>query len=221
MSPVIALAHAKLALTLRITGVRDDGYHLIDAEMVSLEWADTLTIDRDGEGITADGPFAAGMPLDDRNLVAKALRLADRSAAVHLHKAIPHGAGLGGGSSDAAAVLRWAGYTDVVGASRVGADVSFCLVGGRARVRGIGELVKPLEFRIDIDRAGQIFWDGAVVDRATLDANMIEAAKYVPQPNMMIRPDKAARYEAVAFVLANSQRRGLQKIAIVGGEQFR
>ena len=82
-------------------------------------------------------------------------------------------------------------------------------------------LVKPLEFRIDIDRSGQIFWDGAVVDRATLDANMIDAAKYVPQPNMMIRPDKAARYEAVAFVLANSQRRGLQKIAIVGGEQFR
>ena len=80
---------------------------------------------------------------------------------------------------------------------------------------------KPLEFRVDIDRNGQIFWDGVVVDRATLDTNMIDAAKYVPQPNMMIRPDKAARYEVVAFVLANSQRRGLQKIAIVGGEQFR
>ena len=71
-------APAKLTLSLRITGVRADGYHLIDAEMVSLEWADTLTITPGGSGLTADGPFAAGMPLDDTNLVAKALRLAER-----------------------------------------------------------------------------------------------------------------------------------------------
>lgn len=80
---------------------------------------------------------------------------------------------------------------------------------------------KPQEVRIDIDRTGQIFWNGAPVDRATLDVNMEETAKIVPQPNMMIRPDKAARYENVAFVLANSQRRGLTKMAIIGGEQYR
>jgi biopolymer transport protein ExbD len=80
---------------------------------------------------------------------------------------------------------------------------------------------KPQEVRIDIDRTGQIFWNGVVVDRATLDANMTETAKLVPQPNMMIRPDKFARYEPVAFVLANSQRRGLNKMAIIGGEQYR
>jgi len=145
-TPVTLSAPAKLTLSLRITGVRDDGYHLIDAEMVSLAWAETLTITPGGSGLTADGPFAAGMPLDDSNLVAKALRLAGAQASVHLHKVIPHGGGLGGGSSDAAAVLRWAGYHDVAGASRLGADVSFCLVGGRARVRGIGELVEPLPF---------------------------------------------------------------------------
>jgi biopolymer transport protein ExbD len=50
---------------------------------------------------------------------------------------------------------------------------------------------------------------------------MIETAKISPQPNIMVRPDKSARYEGVAFVLANSQRRGLQKLAIIGGEQFR
>ena len=65
---------------------------------------------------------------------------------MHVHKVIPHGGGLGGGSSDAAAVLRWAGYTDVAGAAQLGADVSFCLVGGRARVRGIGDVVEPLPF---------------------------------------------------------------------------
>ncbi len=144
--PVRLSAPAKLTLSLRITGVRDDGYHLIDAEMVTLDWADTVTITAGGSGLTADGPFAHGMPLDRTNLVAKALLLADRTAAVHLHKVIPGGGGLGGGSADAAAVLRWAGYDDLVGASRLGADVSFCLVGGRARVTGIGEIVEPLPF---------------------------------------------------------------------------
>lgn len=145
-SAVTLLAPAKLTLQLRVVGVRADGYHLIDAEMVSLAWADTLTITPGGTGLTADGPFAAGMPLDDSNLVSKALRLAGVGAAVHLHKSIPHGGGLGGGSSDAAAVLRWAGYDDVQAAAQLGADVSFCLVGGRARVRGIGEVVEPLPF---------------------------------------------------------------------------
>lgn len=140
-------APAKLTLSLRITGVRENGLHLIDAEMVTLEWADTVTITPGSSGLSADGPYAAGMPLDDGNLVAKALRLTKRTAAVHLHKTIPHGGGLGGGSSDAAAVLRWAGYTDVVAAAQLGADVSFCLVGGRARVQGIGEIVEPLDFQ--------------------------------------------------------------------------
>jgi 4-diphosphocytidyl-2-C-methyl-D-erythritol kinase len=90
-------APAKLTRTLRITGVRDDGYHLIDAEMVTLDLADLLTIDPAGTGLTADGPFADGVPLDDGNLVARALRLTGRSAHVHLHKRIPHGGGLGGG----------------------------------------------------------------------------------------------------------------------------
>jgi 4-diphosphocytidyl-2-C-methyl-D-erythritol kinase len=155
MDTVRLTAPAKLTLTLRVTGVRDDGYHLIDAEMVTLAWADTLTIDPAGHGLSADGPFAAGMPLDERNLVAKALRLVGRDAAVHLHKAIPHGGGLGGGSADAAAILRWAGHrgtaAELAAAARLGADVPFCLVGGRARVQGIGEIVQPLAFAaIDI-----------------------------------------------------------------------
>ena len=146
MSEVTVVAPAKLTLSLRITGVRDDGYHLIDAEMVTLEWHDTLTIDPTSTGLTADGPYAKGMPLDDTNLVARALHMVDRNAAVHVHKSLPHGGGVGGGSSDAAAVLRWAGYEDVVGAAALGADIAFCLVGGRARVSGIGEVVESLPF---------------------------------------------------------------------------
>jgi 4-diphosphocytidyl-2-C-methyl-D-erythritol kinase len=143
-APVVVDAPAKLTLSLRITGTRPDGYHLIDAEMVTLDLSDSLVITEGLEGLTADGPFSDGMPLDESNLVSKALRLADRRAAVHVHKAIPHGGGLGGGSADAAAVLRWAGVTDLGAAARIGADVPFCLVGGRARVRGIGEIVDPL-----------------------------------------------------------------------------
>ncbi len=139
------LAPAKLTLSLRITGVRADGYHLIEAEMVTLDLADRLTIDPATTGLTADGPFSTGMPLDDKNLVAKALKLTDRVAGIHIDKQIPHGGGLGGGSADAAAVLRWAGYTDVSSACRLGADVGFCLVGGRAMVRGIGDLIEPLQ----------------------------------------------------------------------------
>jgi 4-diphosphocytidyl-2-C-methyl-D-erythritol kinase len=142
--PVELLAPAKLTLSLRITGVRPDGYHLIDAEMVSLDLADTLVLSP-GEGIVVRGEAGERVPVDDDNLVARALAAVGRSAHVELVKRIPPGAGLGGGSSDAAAVLRWAGCTDLDLAASIGADVAFCLVGGRARVRGIGEVVEPLD----------------------------------------------------------------------------
>jgi 4-diphosphocytidyl-2-C-methyl-D-erythritol kinase len=137
-------AQAKLTLSLRVTGVRDDGFHLIDAEMVSLDLADTLTITEGAHGIDVDGPYAAGISLDADNLVARALALCGKTAHVRITKNIPHGGGLGGGSADAAAVLRWAGFTDLVAASRLGADIPFCMIGGRARVSGIGEVVAPL-----------------------------------------------------------------------------
>lgn len=133
---------AKLTLSLSITGVREDGYHLIDAEMVTLDLADTLEIE-EGHGVIVEG----GGEIDsDDNLITRALALVGRSAKVTVAKRIPPGAGLGGGSANAAAILRWAGYTDTQGAARLGADVPFCLVGGRARVQGIGELVHPLEY---------------------------------------------------------------------------
>jgi len=140
-------AHAKLTLSLRVTGVRADGYHEIDAEMVSLDLHDVLTIDTTSTGITLDGPFSHGISASEDNLVVKALRLCGVSAAVHVSKHIPSGGGLGGGSADAAAILRWAEFDDLVAASRIGADVPFCMVGGRARVSGIGEVISPLVHR--------------------------------------------------------------------------
>jgi 4-diphosphocytidyl-2-C-methyl-D-erythritol kinase len=140
------VARAKLTLTLRVTGVRADGYHLLDAEMVTVDLADTVTFD-EGDSLTVTGLGAGGpVPAGDDNLVRRALALTGRTAAVTLDKRIPTGGGLGGGSADAAAVLRWAGVTDLEVAARLGADVPFCLAGGRARVTGVGELIEPLDF---------------------------------------------------------------------------
>ncbi len=142
--PVVVTAPAKLTRSLRITGVREDGYHLIDAEMVTIDLVDTLTFD-DGDGLEIEGA-SPDVPPDDGNLVRRALALLDTTAFVCVDKRIPSGAGLGGGSANAAAVLRWAGVTDLEQAVQLGADVPFCLVGGRARVGGIGEQVETLPF---------------------------------------------------------------------------
>lgn len=138
-------APAKLTLSLSLTGHREDGYHTIDAVMVSLDLADELVVDPDGHGVrlVIDGEtHVAGA--DD--LVVRALAAVGRDVGVTVHKRIPMGAGLGGGSSDAAAILRWAGCSDIAVALELGADVPFCLTGGRARVRGIGEIIDPLPF---------------------------------------------------------------------------
>jgi 4-diphosphocytidyl-2-C-methyl-D-erythritol kinase len=138
----VEIAPAKLTRSLRITGVRDDGYHLIDAEMVSVDLCDRLTF-ADGAGLDVVGG-GADVPADETNLVRRALWAVGQTAHVRLEKRIPAGAGLGGGSSDAAAVLRWAGCRDVALAATLGGDVPFCLRGGRARVGGIGDELEPL-----------------------------------------------------------------------------
>ncbi len=156
--PDLQLALAKLTLSLRITGVRADGYHLLDADMVTIDLADEAEMVRARE--TACRWFEAQSPDPETrspvgtgpdNLVRRALDLIGRTASVRLVKRIPAGAGLGGGSADAAAVLRWAGRQgDVDRARQLGADVAFCARGGRARVRGVGDILEPLPFEAGI-----------------------------------------------------------------------
>ena len=82
-------------------------------------------------------------------------------------------------------------------------------------------LVKPEVLKIDIDNAGRIWWNGETLpDRATLEEKLAGAAAQAVQPELHLRPDKAAKYEVVAAVLASAQRLGLTKIGIVGSEQF-
>ena len=214
MRAIVVQAPAKLTLSLRIVGLRADGYHLIDAEMVTLDWHDTLTIDPSSTGLSADGPYATGLPLGRANLVGKALRHVGRTAAVHIHKALPLGGGLGGGSADAAAVLRWAGYGDLSGAARLGADVAFCLVGGRARVRGIGELVEQLPFEpIDVtlivppmsvsSQRVYVNWDHLGGPRSEGD-NDLEHAAIAEFPELAVWRDRVREAAGVAPTLAGS-----------------
>jgi biopolymer transport protein ExbD len=81
--------------------------------------------------------------------------------------------------------------------------------------------VLPEIVKIDIDNAGVVYWNGLPVpDRATLEDNLKAAANQAVQPELHLRPDKAAKYAVVAGVMASSQRLGLTKIGIVGSEQF-
>lgn len=149
MSRLRVLAPAKLTWHLHVADRRADGFHELDAEMCTLDLADELVIDDRGHGleVTAE-PWVRletiGTPA--ANLVEGALRLVGRTAHVALAKRIPIGGGLGGGSADAGAILRWAGLEDPMAAASLGGDVPFCVHGGRARVHGLGEIVEPLAF---------------------------------------------------------------------------
>ena len=82
-------------------------------------------------------------------------------------------------------------------------------------------LVLPEVLKIDIDAAGTIYWNGeAIPSRAVLEEKLAAAAAQSVQPELHLRPDKAAKYEVVAAVMASSQRLGLTKIGLVGSEQF-
>ncbi len=151
------LAPAKINLYLHITGKHADGYHLLDSLMVFTDIADAITAEKaDAITLRVSGEFADNSGDISDNIVIKAARaLADSAgvkagASISLQKNIPVGAGLGGGSSDAAATLRllntlWGiNYSDEKLAQiglTLGADVPFCLYGRPAFVSGIGEVI--------------------------------------------------------------------------------
>mgnify|MGYP005841372263 CR=1 FL=1 len=157
--PVILAARAKINLSLDVRRRRPDGYHELDTVFQSLALHDTVILRRAASGVEISCD-QLGLPLGPRNLAYRAAEAVQRAYGVDygvridLKKRIPVAAGLGGGSADAAAVLR--GLPALWGlpalppdrlqalACDLGADVPFCLLGGTARGRGIGELLEPL-----------------------------------------------------------------------------
>ncbi len=161
-------APAKINLTLEITGTEPNGYHTLDTLFCWLELHDTLeleTADQSSLEVRDDGVSIELVTAGEENLVLKALRALEAWAQKALptrfvlHKRIPAGGGLGGGSADSAAALR--GLRDLHGlriddselhtlASRLGADVAFGLIGGFARGRGYGDRLEGLSLPKDL-----------------------------------------------------------------------
>lgn len=152
------LARAKINWTLDITGQREDGYHFMDMLMQPVTLADVIDLDTaDDVTLTCSGtPY---LPPDEHHLAWRAAMALKqhtgcaKGARIHVHKCIPVGAGMGGGSADAAGVLvglnrLWQLHLsqdelEAVGLT-LGADVPFCLRGGLQHVQGIGEKMTPV-----------------------------------------------------------------------------
>jgi 4-diphosphocytidyl-2-C-methyl-D-erythritol kinase len=155
------LAPAKVNLWLEVTGQRQDGYHELDSLVAFADWGDQLTYDPAlaSGTLVLDGPFASLVPAGPDNLISRAHRIAADSfsrpleGGFHLSKELPVAAGIGGGSADAAAVLRLlAAFWDIALddphwlplCRQLGADVPVCFAGLAARMTGIGEQVVPV-----------------------------------------------------------------------------
>jgi len=151
-------APAKLNLFLHVVGRRADGYHLLQSVFVPVDWADTLHFERRTDGRLQRHDLGPLLPADD--LCLRAATLLQRASGtplgvdIHLLKRVPWGAGLGGGSSDAASTLlalnqlwalHWPRARLLALAAQLGADVPFFVGGRPAFVEGIGERLTPIE----------------------------------------------------------------------------
>jgi 4-diphosphocytidyl-2-C-methyl-D-erythritol kinase len=139
-------AYAKINWSLRITGRRTDGYHDLETLFQTISLHDTLTFtESDDLSLSCDDPT---IPVDESNLVLRAARLLGTPpVAIALHKEIPAGGGLGGGSSDAAATLMALATANQPLhelALSLGSDVPFFLTGGTAYATGRGEILTPM-----------------------------------------------------------------------------
>lgn len=161
---IILEAPAKINLTLDIKGKRPDGYHELETVMHQISLADRITITADPEGITVSSNCCE-LTTGEGNLAYKAARtILDKhpgkgGVSIYIEKAIPIGAGLAGGSTDAAAVLKGINTLYKLKLSpqqlmtmglEIGSDVPFCLQGGTALARGRGERLESLPFNMKL-----------------------------------------------------------------------
>ena len=154
-------APAKLNLNLRVTGRRDDGYHLLDSVVVFTGFGDWIELEPAQEdSVAVTGDFASSVGAGEDNICFRALAaFRDHGGVASCHsitidKRIPVGAGLGGGSSDAAVILRYLNRTSPApladrrlaeAALSLGADVPACLAGIAQRMQGIGDMLTPVD----------------------------------------------------------------------------
>ena len=154
---MIVRAHGKLNLSLDVLGKTADGYHDLRMVMQTVEFGDDIDVELTDNGTFTIAPGQSFLPSDGRNLAIKAARIflegTGLGARIRVTKRIPVCAGMGGGSADAAAVLR--ALNELTGRQksqselqamglRVGSDVPFCVMEGAALAEGRGEILMPL-----------------------------------------------------------------------------
>lgn len=214
-TPLRLEAPAKLNLSLRVTGRRDDGQHLLDSVFVLLELADRLLLMPGCSGLRVEGAGARELPVDATNLawrgLVAGLKAEPELVCLALEKRLPAAAGLGGGSSDAGAAWRlgraWRGMLDgptedeLVGLGRIGADVPFFASGlPAARVTGIGEHLEPVAAE---ERSVVLLHPGFGLSTAAVFAELRReewgsAQNDLLAPACRLRPELASLMAAVA-----------------------
>ena len=205
-------APAKINISLHVTGRRPDGYHLLDSLVVFADMGDRLRLRLAPEPLlSVTGPMAEGVPTGADNLVLRAAALMGITADITLKKYLPAAAGIGGGSSDAAACLRALSEmcrlpvpSDV---SALGADVPVCLIARAARMRGIGEEVVPLDGLPTLDAV--LVNPGVPVSTPAIFRRLTQRANPAMPAQLPKWPDAAALIDWLG-----AQRNDLQDAAI-------
>ena len=208
---------AKINLALHVTGVKEDGYHILDSIVIFADIFDRLSFKKGRENVlTLTGEFSKSLNVET-NSVIQALNLfenvlTDRFS-INIEKNLPLGAGLGGGSADAAAVIRFiTNYCrhpipSPKAISKIGADVPVCVLNLASRVGGIGEIVRP------IDVSGFNLWIVLVNPRIFVATGSI-FEEVIEKHNEPLEPFTNFRNADQFIEYLKRQRNDLQSIAV-------
>ena len=237
MKEISLIANAKLNLYLDITGKRSNGYHSLETVMQSIDLSDVITVSTDsssdGINITCSSPL---IPVNRKNICYKAAEAffaaveREPRTDIHIEKRIPHAAGLGGGSADAAAVLIGLNtlFENTLSmerllsiAEKTGADVPFCMTGGVKLCKGIGEDIhdiEPLPERVYLVVMPDFYCD-------TRGAYMIYDENPLPRRNGLVKFLKAGEefpqrvYNVFKEIYENDRIDGIvEKLSELGAE---
>lgn len=229
-------ARAKVNLTLSVLGRRPDGYHELDSIVAFADWGDVVRlVPGERHGVRVTGPFAS--EIQGENLASVALRLLGEAhpelvlGLVEIDKRLPVAAGLGGGSADAAAVLRLVQranpeMSDAVRwdeiALRLGSDVPVCHVQKSCRMQGRGEIVTPLPYDIDVPVVLVNAREPVQPDKTARIFRALAAAAYVPGDDRGVRHFAHGRndLEAVAAEVLPGVRVAMEALGALEGVRW-
>ncbi|HSG94923.1 MAG TPA: 4-(cytidine 5'-diphospho)-2-C-methyl-D-erythritol kinase [Afifellaceae bacterium] len=220
---VTQAAPAKINLALHVTGRRADGYHELGTLAVFADCGEHVVVQAaDDLRLRVEGPFSASLPNDETNLVTAAARIFfstagfDGKALLSLNKTTPVGAGLGGGSADAAATFRALnqyfncaiGVRDLAGlGADLGADIPMCVYSQALRATGTGEVIEPLSSAPPLPLV--LVWPG----RPVATASVFKQLRDVSNPPLPRLPEAFSTVRDVVAWLADT-RNDLQAAAI-------